>query len=100
MKYVANTHWHWDHTDGNAWLHEAGATIVPHKHTFKHLTERPTSMRGTERSTPCRKAHAQRSWSKAKGHFLSQEPKSKWNISVVATRMVTCGCISRMPMYL
>lgn len=39
IKYVVNTHWHWDHTDGNAWLHEAGATIVAHENTFKHLTE-------------------------------------------------------------
>ncbi|MFZ6645204.1 MBL fold metallo-hydrolase [Undibacterium sp. TJN25] len=39
LKYVVNTHWHWDHTDGNAWLHAAGATIVAHKNTFRHLTE-------------------------------------------------------------
>lgn len=39
LKYVVNTHWHWDHTDGNAWLHEAGATIVAQKNTYKHLTE-------------------------------------------------------------
>lgn len=39
VKYVVNTHWHWDHTDGNAWLHAAGATIVAHRNTFKHLTE-------------------------------------------------------------
>ncbi len=39
LKYVVNTHWHWDHTDGNAWLHAAGATIVAHMNTFKHLTE-------------------------------------------------------------
>jgi glyoxylase-like metal-dependent hydrolase (beta-lactamase superfamily II) len=39
LKYVVNTHWHWDHTDGNAWLHDAGATIVAQKNTFKHLTE-------------------------------------------------------------
>ena len=39
LKYVVNTHWHWDHTDGNAWMHTAGATIVAHKNTFKHLTE-------------------------------------------------------------
>lgn len=39
LKYVVNTHWHWDHTDGNAWMHEAGATIVAHRNTFKHLTE-------------------------------------------------------------
>lgn len=38
-KYVVNTHWHWDHTDGNAWLHAAGATIVAHDNTYKHLTE-------------------------------------------------------------
>jgi glyoxylase-like metal-dependent hydrolase (beta-lactamase superfamily II) len=38
-KYVVNTHWHWDHTDGNAWLHAAGATIVAHDNTYRHLTE-------------------------------------------------------------
>jgi glyoxylase-like metal-dependent hydrolase (beta-lactamase superfamily II) len=39
LKYVVNTHWHWDHTDGNAWMHGAGATIVAQKNTLKHLTE-------------------------------------------------------------
>jgi glyoxylase-like metal-dependent hydrolase (beta-lactamase superfamily II) len=39
VKYVVNTHWHWDHTDGNEWLHAAGATIVAHRNTLKHLTE-------------------------------------------------------------
>src|ERR1700754_2681444 len=39
LRYVVNTHWHWDHTDGNAWLHAAGATIVAQKNTLKHLTE-------------------------------------------------------------
>lgn len=39
VKYVVNTHWHWDHTDGNAWLHKAGATIVAQRNTLKHLTE-------------------------------------------------------------
>jgi glyoxylase-like metal-dependent hydrolase (beta-lactamase superfamily II) len=39
LKYVVNTHWHWDHTDGNAWMHAAGATIIAHKNTLKHLTE-------------------------------------------------------------
>ncbi len=39
LKYVVNTHWHWDHTDGNAWMHAAGATIVAHNNTWKHLTE-------------------------------------------------------------
>src|ERR1700754_3356006 len=39
VRYVVNTHWHWDHTDGDAWLHAAGATIVAQRNTFKHLTE-------------------------------------------------------------
>lgn len=37
-KYVVNTHWHWDHTDGNEWLHEAGATIVAYPNTLRHLS--------------------------------------------------------------
>jgi glyoxylase-like metal-dependent hydrolase (beta-lactamase superfamily II) len=39
LKYVINTHWHWDHTDGNEWMHAAGATIVAQKNTLRHLTE-------------------------------------------------------------
>jgi glyoxylase-like metal-dependent hydrolase (beta-lactamase superfamily II) len=38
VKYVINTHYHWDHTDGNAWLHEAGATIIAHENTLKRLS--------------------------------------------------------------
>src|ERR1700755_3454986 len=38
LKYVVNTHWHWDHTDGNEWMHEAGATIIAHRNTLKHLS--------------------------------------------------------------
>src|SRR5215469_12801188 len=33
-----NTHWHFDHTDGNEWLHSAGATILAHENTRKHLS--------------------------------------------------------------
>lgn len=39
LKYVVNTHWHWDHTDGNEWMHAAGATIVAQRNTLKHLSE-------------------------------------------------------------
>lgn len=38
VKYVINTHWHWDHTDGNDWLHRAGATIVAQENTLKRLS--------------------------------------------------------------
>lgn len=37
VTYVVNTHYHWDHTDGNAWMNEAGATIVAHESTLKRL---------------------------------------------------------------
>jgi glyoxylase-like metal-dependent hydrolase (beta-lactamase superfamily II) len=39
IRYVVNTHWHWDHTDGDAWLHAAGAQIIAHRNTLKHLTQ-------------------------------------------------------------
>jgi cyclase len=38
LKVLINTHWHFDHTDGNAPLHEAGATIVAHENTRKRLS--------------------------------------------------------------
>lgn len=28
LTHLINTHWHFDHTDGNAWMHAAGATII------------------------------------------------------------------------
>ncbi len=31
LRYLVNTHWHFDHTDGNANLHGLGATIVAHR---------------------------------------------------------------------
>ena len=34
---LINTHWHIDHTDGNDWVHVAGATITAHENTKKHL---------------------------------------------------------------
>jgi glyoxylase-like metal-dependent hydrolase (beta-lactamase superfamily II) len=35
---LLNTHWHTDHTDGNAWVHDAGAKITAHINTKKHLS--------------------------------------------------------------
>lgn len=37
VRFVVNTHYHWDHTDGNAWLHASGATVVGHENTLKRL---------------------------------------------------------------
>lgn len=39
IKYAVNTHWHWDHTDGNVWVHDEGATIIAQANTARHLGE-------------------------------------------------------------
>src|ERR1700730_12488893 len=38
IKHLINTHWHTDHTDGNAWLHSARAAITAHENTRKRLS--------------------------------------------------------------
>src|SRR5882672_8304869 len=38
FKMLINTHWHFDHTDGNAAMHEFGATILAHENTRKRLS--------------------------------------------------------------
>lgn len=38
IKYLINTHWHWDHTDGNDWVHGLGATIIAQENTLKRLS--------------------------------------------------------------
>jgi glyoxylase-like metal-dependent hydrolase (beta-lactamase superfamily II) len=38
IKHLVNTHWHFDHTDGNEWMHSAGANITAHENTQKHLS--------------------------------------------------------------
>ncbi len=38
IKHLINTHWHFDHTDGNDWLHSEGAAILAHTNTRKHLS--------------------------------------------------------------
>jgi glyoxylase-like metal-dependent hydrolase (beta-lactamase superfamily II) len=37
IEYVVNTHWHWDHADGNGWAHRDGATLIGQANTAKHL---------------------------------------------------------------
>jgi glyoxylase-like metal-dependent hydrolase (beta-lactamase superfamily II) len=37
IRHLINTHWHFDHTDGNEWMHEDGAVILAHENTRAHL---------------------------------------------------------------
>ena len=39
VRFVVNTHWHWDHTDGNGWLRGAGATIISAPNARRRLTQ-------------------------------------------------------------
>jgi glyoxylase-like metal-dependent hydrolase (beta-lactamase superfamily II) len=38
ITHLINTHWHWDHTDGNEWVHAAGATIIAQEKTKARLS--------------------------------------------------------------
>jgi cyclase len=39
LKLLINTHWHFDHTDGNAAMHEAGAMILAQENTRLRLSQ-------------------------------------------------------------
>jgi glyoxylase-like metal-dependent hydrolase (beta-lactamase superfamily II) len=38
VTHLINTHWHFDHTDGNAWLNSVGAKIIAHENTLGFLS--------------------------------------------------------------
>lgn len=38
VKHVINTHWHFDHSDGNEWLHSLGAEIIAHEKTRERMS--------------------------------------------------------------
>ncbi|MBB3656665.1 glyoxylase-like metal-dependent hydrolase (beta-lactamase superfamily II) [Rhizobium sp. BK650] len=37
ITHLINSHWHFDHTDGNEWLNSEGAVIMAHPNSLKHL---------------------------------------------------------------
>ena len=39
LRYAINTHWHWDHSDGNAWVRLTGAKLIADAHTVHRLGE-------------------------------------------------------------
>jgi len=48
LRFLVNTHWHGDHTGGNANMTEKGATIMAHDNVRKRLAETP-NRDGSER---------------------------------------------------
>jgi cyclase len=51
LRLLINTHWHFDHTDGNAALHEAGAFIIAQENTRLRLSS-PQSVKLLNLSFP------------------------------------------------
>lgn len=39
LRYLINSHWHFDHADGNEWVHNYGATIIAHERTRENLSK-------------------------------------------------------------
>lgn len=37
VRYLVNTHWHFDHAEGNGWVRAGGATVLAHRNTARHL---------------------------------------------------------------
>ncbi len=38
VTHLINTHWHFDHADGNAWVSETAPVILAHENTRRHLS--------------------------------------------------------------
>jgi glyoxylase-like metal-dependent hydrolase (beta-lactamase superfamily II) len=57
IRHLINSHWHTDHTDGNQWLHSAGAAITAQENTRKHLSVM-TRVAGWDWDFPARPAGA------------------------------------------
>ena len=54
---MINTHWHFDHTGGNEWLHDAGASILAQENTRNHLSKE-TRVEGWKHTFPAAPAGA------------------------------------------
>ncbi len=52
VKYLINTHWHYDHTGGNENFGKAGALIMAHDHVRERMAGLQTEGRGNDPAAP------------------------------------------------
>jgi len=52
IKHLVNSHWHFDHRDGNEWMHSEGAMILAHENTRNTFPRQRASKIGTSPSRP------------------------------------------------
>jgi glyoxylase-like metal-dependent hydrolase (beta-lactamase superfamily II) len=39
IRYAVDTHWHWDHSDGNGWVRQSGATLIASRKALERLSQ-------------------------------------------------------------
>jgi glyoxylase-like metal-dependent hydrolase (beta-lactamase superfamily II) len=39
IRYLINTHWHFDHSEGNEWIQQSGARILAHENTRNNMSK-------------------------------------------------------------
>ncbi|MBO9713387.1 MBL fold metallo-hydrolase [Sphingomonas sp.] len=39
IRMAVDTHWHWDHADGNGWVRAAGASVIADARAYQRLTQ-------------------------------------------------------------
>ncbi|MEG3175355.1 MBL fold metallo-hydrolase [Sphingomonas sp. RB3P16] len=84
VRYVINTHWHWDHTDGNAWLRRAGATIIADRQARHRLTETLRVVEWEHTFTPIAPADLP-------SHILSRDTVLRFGTESIAIRQYGLG---------
>lgn len=52
VKYLINTHWHYDHTGGNENFGKAGALIMAHDHVRERMTGQQSEGNGNDPASP------------------------------------------------